>query len=67
MKLTGLWIIARFEEGVTLGAAGGPGRAHAVSRLILACRVDHNLGALYQNCPILCWLPRDSLKLCGIR
>jgi hypothetical protein len=43
MKLTGLWIIARFEEGVTLEAAGGPGRVHSVSRLILACRVDHTL------------------------
>jgi hypothetical protein len=32
MKLTGLWIIARFEEGVTLEAAGGPGRVHSVSR-----------------------------------
>ena len=33
MKLTGLWIIARFEEGVTVEAAGGPGRVHSVSRL----------------------------------
>ena len=43
MKLTGLWIIARFEEGVTVEAAGGPGRVHSVSRLILAFRVNYRL------------------------
>jgi hypothetical protein len=36
MKLTGLWIIARFEEGVTVEAAGGPGRSTLSHSLILA-------------------------------
>jgi hypothetical protein len=56
------YAIARFEERVTLEAAGGLDRVHSVSRFDSRLQ----LGDLYQNCPILCWLRRDTLKLCGI-
>ena len=60
MKLTGPWIIARFEEGLTVEAAGGPGRVHSVS--LFDSRLSGQLqpAALYDNQPILCPAAPDT-------
>jgi hypothetical protein len=60
MKLTGLWIIARFEEGATAEAAGGPGRVHSVSRFDSRLSGQLKLAALCDNQPILCLAAPDT-------